>query len=118
LIPVIATLLSDVSSNTELEVIDQNGKYKRVKYISVFWLEMPGSYLANSIWNISYFIPKLNSLQSTHWSSVFGVLLAINVVQIIHSKKKTNQYFYVIHIWIMGLILLMLSIYRIIFKYF
>lgn len=125
-IPIISTLLSDIKKPSDLEVTKENEHvvtkeielYKKIVYISPFWLEMPGSYIANALWNLSYHIKKLEAKTVQNWSIVFGILLLFQIIQIIHSKRRTDEFAFVTHTKIMGVILIVLSLFRICYNYF
>ena len=106
-VPFFSYLLSDVI------VENDDNNPNKIQYINDFWKEMSSSFIANSIWNITYHfhISKIHNISS--WNAIFTTLITLQIGQLIQIKLNPNSKYYLRFVYMMCFLILPITIYRI-----
>ncbi|WP_226992755.1 hypothetical protein [Leptospira biflexa] len=117
IIPMALPILSAVLEKEEKSkkvILNEDGSTSYEKQLKIIWLEMPGAFLANSIWNATLIIKKENLEEIYFWNFTLFVLVIFQVIQFAHSKLEPKRNYFIFHIILMGVIVFFLTIIKLI----
>jgi len=110
-IPILTDLLAKTKKDWKVNV--KNSKPTIVVLIKDFWLELPSAFIANTIWNATYQIKILKEPEIINWNIIFLCLIFFQIIQHVHSRVDPDKKIYMTHIYLMCLIAIAISLYRI-----